>query len=496
MCTYLTKRGSTYYYRRVIPTELRAAFGGKSEFTTSLRSKDREDAKRKLPHETLRVERLLEQARVQLGLNSPSAPSPAPLTWPFRESDIEQAEAVARMDAEQDNRREARRSRRDEWEFLGGSTAEMLPDRAALHDRLREAAEDRQIEEERKLARRARRPGPGEDSPASAVAPQGAKGGGGAAVPLLDIFDAYAAAQRIKPGTAREWRSRIGDLIGFLGHDDAARLTEDDVQRWRDHLLSEPVRGGKTRDPRTVRSTYITALRATLAWAKEERKLPSNVAASIVVRVPRKAKLRERDFTADEAKRILQASLKTDDSLSPERAFARRWIPWLCAYTGARVNEFSQLRREDVKQIDGTWVVTITPEAGTVKANAARTIPLHAHLIDQGFVAAVQARQEGPLFYDPSKRRVESDGSRYFKKVGERLADWVRNVVGVSDPNIMPNHAWRHTFKTLALTSNMPERIADYIQGHAPKTVGRTYGSVPLIVLRDAIEAMPRFNLD
>ena len=168
--------------------------------------------------------------------------------------------------------------------------------------------------------------------PDPASAPSAPSAAAPASVPLLDTFDGYAAAQGIKPGTATEWRARMQDLIAFLGHDDAARITEDDVQRWRDHLLSETVRSGRKRDPRTVRSTYISALRATLAWPWRNVKLPRNVAAAITVRVPKKAKFRERDFTPQEAKRILAATLTPDPTISAERAFARRWIPWLCAY--------------------------------------------------------------------------------------------------------------------------------------------------------------------
>lgn len=46
--SYLTKRGSTYYFRRVIPQELQPVMG-RREFMLSLRTKDREDAKRLVP---------------------------------------------------------------------------------------------------------------------------------------------------------------------------------------------------------------------------------------------------------------------------------------------------------------------------------------------------------------------------------------------------------------------------------------------------------------
>lgn len=504
MCLYLTKRGATYYFRRAIPDELQSALGGRTEFTFSLRTKDKDAAKRRRSVEALRTDRELEDARARLGLvSTPQATHAADVLTPFRSQDEQELhEEMRRDEAEREARYEAREPLRLRLEAaFRKSTAEIEPWEAAARDLLRDARAEWTAEQERQVARRVERAerkrgiSPLPDHSASSEGPQRLAPPAPAALPLLDTFDAYAAAQGVKPGTTAEWRARMQDLIRFLGHDDAARITEDDVQRWRDQLLSETVRGGKKRDPRTVRSTYISALRATLNWALEERKLARNVAASITVRVPKKPKLRERDFTPEEAAQILRASLVPSPPLSTERALARRWIPWLCGYTGARVNEFSQLRREDVKQVDGIWVVTITLEAGTVKANIARTVPLHSHLIEQGFAAAIGGRPDGPLFYDPQQGRAAGSDSRHYKKVGERLAQWVRKEVGITDPNVQPNHGWRHTFKSLALAAGMPERIADYIQGHAPKTVGRTYGSIPLKVLAEAIESLPRFKI-
>lgn len=180
--------------------------------------------------------------------------------------------------------------------------------------------------------------------------------------------------------------------------------------------------------------------------------------------------------------------------LSVERAFAQRWVPWLCAYTGARVNEMTQLRREDVRQIDGVWTLLITPEAGGVKTNEARTVPVHEHLIAQGFIEAVESKPSGPLFYSRSKERGGSVRGQH-KKVGMFLADWVRNTAGVTDQAVQPNHAWRHTFKTIAFEVGIDERAADYIQGHASKGQGRNYGSNTIPALAAQMTKFPRFDL-
>ena len=106
MCLYLTKRGATYYFRRVIPDELRPAFNGAGEFMFSLRTKDREEAKRRRSTEALRTDRELEQARARL--TSPAAPErpPTPPSRALSDFEIEQAELQEQDEGERQARRE------------------------------------------------------------------------------------------------------------------------------------------------------------------------------------------------------------------------------------------------------------------------------------------------------------------------------------------------------------------------------------------------------
>ena len=41
----------------------------------------------------------------------------------------------------------------------------------------------------------------------------------------------------------------------------------------------------------------------------------------------------------------------------------------------------------------------LTPEAGTIKTGEMRVVPLHEHIIAQGFLDMVKAVGKGPLFY-------------------------------------------------------------------------------------------------
>jgi hypothetical protein len=48
----------------------------------------------------------------------------------------------------------------------------------------------------------------------------------------------------------------------------------------------------------------------------------------------------ERGFDPEQALTILSATVATPSHLiSREMKAARRWVPWICAYTGARVND-------------------------------------------------------------------------------------------------------------------------------------------------------------
>jgi integrase len=219
--------------------------------------------------------------------------------------------------------------------------------------------------------------------------------------------------------------------------------------------------------------------------------MADNPASGVTIRIGKRPMLRDKGFTETEAKAILEAALTHErGSESPRTTAAKRWVPWLCAFTGARVGELAQLRREDVKQQEGYWVLRITPEAGTVKTNEARQVVLHPQLIALGFPSFVESAPDGHLFLKPA-----ADGSVLGPLQGlkNRLAEFARAVV--PDRNVAPNHGWRHRFKTIGMEAGIPPRILDAIQGQAPRSVADTYGHVTLRTTAVEIAKLPTFDL-
>lgn len=291
------------------------------------------------------------------------------------------------------------------------------------------------------------------------------------------------------------WRAVFRHLDKHFADKPVDAITPDDAQHWAEQLL------GKKAQPQTVNQIYCRAARTVFGWAVKTRKLTSNPFAGVGVTQPRKARTRETDeFTGDEATLILSASLRYEKV--PERVFdaARRWVPWLCAFTGARAGEITQLRGKDVVEQGGIWVLKITPEAGTVKTGKPRMVPLHEHLIEQGFIDFVKAKGEGPLFYSetaPMKARDDdpTNPSRpRAVKTRERIAEWVRKL-GVTDKVIRPNHAWRHTFKRRAARTGIEAGIRDAICGHSPQSVADQYETPTVADMAEALKKFPRYEL-
>lgn len=311
-------------------------------------------------------------------------------------------------------------------------------------------------------------------------------------VKIMDLFDGYAAERKPAASTVKTWRRQLKAFTEFIGYDDAAQVQTADVVAWKDHLLAVEGRNGLL-SAKTVNSTYLSAIKTAFRWGVENSKVAANPAATVKARSPKPTVVRSKSLSDLEAEKILRGTLTAPPRrLSCERVLARRWVPWLCAYSGARVNEMSQLRREDVFKSDGIWVMRITPEAGSVKSRTARVVPIHSHIIEQGFIAAIDDKH-GPLFYNPTRHRGGSEGNPQSKKVGEYLAAWVRSL-GVDDTGVMPNHGWRHRFKTEARKAKIDAEIRDAIQGHVPRTEGEAYGDIsPSVMLRE-LEKLQRFT--
>jgi integrase len=308
------------------------------------------------------------------------------------------------------------------------------------------------------------------------------------------LFEAWVKEKKPRPQTVDRWRAVFLNLQGNFSDKDANSITEDEARQWAKGSITED------RSARTVQEVWLNAAKTVFRWGKETKSLTHSPFESVKVTVPNKVRHREtKAFTSEEIETILQATLQEPPPrLSAHYRATRRWVPWICAYTGARAGEITQLRGSDIIERDGVWAIRLTPEAGTIKTGEARTVPIHSHLIEQGFLEFVKATGSGPLFYQPTARRKSNandptkPGQSQAVKTRNHLAEWVREI-GADDPELRPNHAWRHTFKQIADRSGISERVSDAITGHAPLNVARSYGQPTLVDMAEALRRYPRY---
>ena len=308
---------------------------------------------------------------------------------------------------------------------------------------------------------------------------------------IREIFEGYRKElQRSGKGknADKRWSPVIEDLILAIGHDDARGISRHDAIRWKDRLL-------ETLAPKTVRDFYLATARSAFTWAVDNLHIEHNPFLGVKVRLAKKTLGRPKGFSDVEAIGILKSAQNYKSTSAKEHtktAAAKRWTPFLAAYTGARIGELTQLRAEDVQSSEGIWFIRITPEAGSVKSGEFRDVPLHQHVVDLRFLDYVSSIRTGPLFY---QARIAKSRMAASDVVAGRVGKWIRSL-NIADKVVQPNHGWRHRLKTVGRDIGVDPVVLDAIQGHAARTAGEAYGDVSLKAKHQTISRFPAFALD
>ncbi len=292
------------------------------------------------------------------------------------------------------------------------------------------------------------------------------------------LFDGWAVEKKPTEKTLYSWKRVIRQLAGYLKHEDAAKVSPEDLLAWKASLIAA---GLKTK---TIRDGKLAPVRAILQWGVDNRRLKSNAGERVTIDLRSKLVDKKRGYSDEEARKVLVSA-----RVHSEKWF--KWIVFLSAYTGARVSEVCQLRVEDVLKQDDIWCVRFVPEAGALKnANSERLVPIHSALIGEGFLRFVTGVPSGPLFKELKPDRFESRGGTGTKMIGK----WVRSL-GLVDPRLSPSHSWRHRLRTLGRRHDLSTDILDAVTGHQKRTVADSYGEYPIKSLQRELEKIPTIEL-
>lgn len=311
---------------------------------------------------------------------------------------------------------------------------------------------------------------------------------------LLDMFDNWAAhpeqAQQAR-GTLKRYKSVFTAVMTFLNNPDARTITTADLQRYVEARMAGE--GVAKLQPKVARNVHKAALRSVYGWSVGKRLVPNNPAEGVRIKVARAKRLRSKDASDEEAQALARAALGTPEA-APAGSLdaAKRWCSMIALYTGCRIGEATQLRREDFTTASGIQVIRITPEAGDVKDREARLVPIHPRLTELGLLDFVGRCPKGPLFYEARPASKSEAASRRYELRARDLAAWAR-VVAMTDPLLLkPLHSLRHRFVSLCRKAGVEDQYMKAMTGHEPGDQSERYGQFDVPTLyRELVKLRP-----
>ncbi|WP_186393274.1 MULTISPECIES: integrase [unclassified Pannonibacter] len=264
-------------------------------------------------------------------------------------------------------------------------------------------------------------------------------------------------AVALRGATVKKFQIAAAGFCEFRGSPDAANITAREADAWKRDMLEKGELSNNTIKQR------LQNLRTVVEWARQHslgELYPSGNPLAIVKAPAFQTVASDaRTFTMEEAARVLTAArLESSPDL--------RWLPWMTAYSGARINELAQLTPGDFFHVGQDFFYRLTTAGGkTLKTRASeRVVPVHPEVIREGlvdFIASLSGRPALRIF--PTRAQAN-------------IAEWVRDKLRIVRAELAPNHGWRHLFEDQCMNGGVTDAARMYITGRASGKSSEGYG--------------------
>lgn len=312
---------------------------------------------------------------------------------------------------------------------------------------------------------------------------------------LRDYFEDYLKEARagLRPNGLKDSRATIRQFIECAGDKPVTEYTRSDVARFKRLLSQAPARSEKLFPgvplPKAVElnrkagkplmkdATVRNKLSILSAFGKWLEGNVDGVDASNFQTTlpPRKNSNRMNPFTDDEVRRILNApsfvgceSEKNQSKPGSHRIRDWRfWLPLVQAFTGARLNEVTQLKVEDLSKKDGVWGFFISDGDGrSLKTESSkRWVPMHSKLEELGLLdyrEKTAAAGHSDLWPD-----IPLTNGRRSDRAGKWFRGFLTRIGVKGEGDLGGSHRWRHTIADALRRGGVDEHEIAQLLGHS-----------------------------
>ncbi|MCA3190964.1 site-specific integrase [Cupriavidus sp.] len=463
MAHHLTKRGNVYYLRRRIPLELIEQYGGKREIVRSLGVKERALAEREARRISVALDDEFEAARRSL---TPAEPRLKPI--PAERMDPAYCdEAAMHLQAEATA---AHWDAVDEQQEKDEAEADRLERVLSIIDERRAKAGTAPLTTTQRTAI-----APGNSKQEQAKPAKAASG------QTLESLISIWQRER-KP--AQKTVDSAMRAVAEIRDPDVSTITRQTIIAYRDKLLDE----GKAVGTINTRLSFIRIL---LGIAKDRGLVEINHADDTALAEDRRAVDARKPYSAEQAEAVMAATAGMKEARP-----AMYWLPRLARWTGARLNELHQLRKDDIQTRDAVPGLMITDEGEhgngvdmrLKNQGSRRWVPLAEPVRD--FAEWAEEQPDGPLFpAKPNKYGIVSDA--FSKSYGRFL----REVLKIKDSRIT-FHSWRHGFADMCRAAGVAPEVRMALMGHTESGVSGLYGAGEGLPVKRLINAIRSLDMD
>jgi len=288
-----------------------------------------------------------------------------------------------------------------------------------------------------------------------------------------------------KPTSQSDFRRAINHFLKYFGEDTRVHTIDfQEMKKYKQGLMDKGI-GLRTLE------FYLGRAKAFFNYAKQYKYLDKSTDNPVEGLMPkdtrRKDTLRDVFDREDLEKLFCNSKEYSEDKHTKAENF---WIPLIALFTGCRREEICQLYVEDVKEVNGVWVLDINEDAPDkrIKTGDARLVPLHPFLVrDLRFIEYVNSIKGKEVRVFHKLKRIKH---KYGHSLGNWFGKFKKRCGIVAPPGKKVFHSFRHTIINHLLQKDVQVHVIKQLVGHSDKSITTgLYGKPfsPKKLLEDAV---------